>query len=79
MATIGAFEAKTHLPELLRRAEAGETIVVTRRGQPIAQISPIIAEASAISPSEAMAQLRAMRLPITLDELKEFRDEGRRC
>ncbi len=77
MTTVGAFEAKTHLPELLRRAEAGETIIVTRRGQPVAQISPIISEPQKISPSEAMDRLIAMKLPIKLDELQSLRDEGR--
>ena len=35
---IGAFEAKTHLAELLRKAEAGEEVVITRRGKPVARL-----------------------------------------
>jgi len=39
---VTAFEAKTHLfSALLDRASRGETIVVTRRGEPIAQIGPL--------------------------------------
>jgi prevent-host-death family protein len=31
-------EAKAHFAELLKAAEAGETVVVTRHGKPIARI-----------------------------------------
>jgi len=37
---IGSYEAKTKLPELLRRVESGETITITNRGKPIADIVP---------------------------------------
>ncbi|HUY67992.1 MAG TPA: type II toxin-antitoxin system prevent-host-death family antitoxin [Alphaproteobacteria bacterium] len=38
--TVSSYDAKTNLPALLRRAEKGETIVITRRGVEIAQIGP---------------------------------------
>jgi prevent-host-death family protein len=34
-------EAKAGLSELLRRAELGEEIIVTRNGEPIAKIGPL--------------------------------------
>ena len=40
MPRIGAFEAKTHLPRLLRRVQAGERFVITRHNQPIAELIP---------------------------------------
>jgi prevent-host-death family protein len=41
MKTVGLFEAKTRLSELCREvAETGETIIIARRGEPIAEISP---------------------------------------
>ena len=40
MKTVGAFEAKTHLPKLLERVAAGETIVITRHGEPMAHLVP---------------------------------------
>jgi prevent-host-death family protein len=40
MTSVGAFEAKTHLNELLQRASKGETIRITRRGVPIAKLVP---------------------------------------
>ena len=36
MSTVGAYEAKTRLSELLDRAERGERIIITRNGRPSA-------------------------------------------
>lgn len=33
-------EAKNRLPELIRAVEAGEKIIITRHGKPVAQITP---------------------------------------
>jgi prevent-host-death family protein len=41
MSEIGAYEAKTHLPELLQRVQAGERFIITRHGHPVAQLIPI--------------------------------------
>ena len=38
---IAATDAKAQLYELLRRAQNGETIIVTNRGEPIAQITKV--------------------------------------
>jgi len=40
MKTIGTFEAKTHLSELLARVSKGESIRITRRGIPVAKLVP---------------------------------------
>ncbi len=40
MKTVGAFEAKTHLNELLRQVSQGETVRITRRGIPVAKLVP---------------------------------------
>ena len=40
-ATVGAFEAKTKLAELLDKVEAGETITITRHGTAVAQLVPV--------------------------------------
>ena len=37
---IGAFEAKTRLPQILRRVQAGERFVITRHDRPIAELIP---------------------------------------
>ena len=37
---IGSYEAKTKLPEILRRVESGEAFTITNRGRPIADLIP---------------------------------------
>lgn len=38
---IGAYEAKTRLPELLRAVAGGETFVITLRDRAVAQLIPV--------------------------------------
>jgi prevent-host-death family protein len=38
MAEVGMHQAKTQLSKLVERVEAGEEIVITRRGQPAARL-----------------------------------------
>lgn len=45
MATVGSYEAKTHLPALLERVQTGESIVITRHGKAIARLVPVDEEA----------------------------------
>jgi prevent-host-death family protein len=52
--TIGLADAKAHLSEVIARVEAGDTIVVSRNGAPVAEIRPI----RRLSPSEAVARIR---------------------
>src|SRR3954469_17625425 len=40
MAEIGMHEAKTQLSKLVERVQAGEEIVITRRGKPAARLVP---------------------------------------
>jgi prevent-host-death family protein len=40
MKTVGAYEAKTHLPRLLDEVEKGATITITKHGKPVAVLSP---------------------------------------
>ena len=37
---IGAYEAKTKLPELLRQVQAGKRFTITNRGKPVAELGP---------------------------------------
>ena len=37
---IGVYEAKTHLPALLKRVEQGEKFLIRRHGTPVAQLLP---------------------------------------
>lgn len=78
---IGAFEAKTHLSSLLDRVAAGEELVITKRGKPVARLSPY-AETDADAGRAAVEAMRAFRKTLgarfTVEEILAFRDEGRR-
>jgi prevent-host-death family protein len=55
---ISLTDAKAQLTELVRRAEAGEEIVLTRHGQPAARLTPIMA---ALDRKSRRAVLEAVR------------------
>jgi prevent-host-death family protein len=38
---VSIAEAKDRLPELIRAVEAGEKVIITRDGKPVAQITPL--------------------------------------
>jgi prevent-host-death family protein len=41
MKSVGLFDAKTRLSEIVRDAEGGEPTIILRNGRPVAQIVPI--------------------------------------
>ena len=57
MLTVNLAQAKARLSELLDKVEAGEEVVITRHGRPVAHVRP------AARP----------RQPLPLDELTAFR------
>ncbi len=76
MTSIGAYEAKTHLPALLERAARGEEITITRHGTPVARLVP--AEPATTPVAETIAALRAERAGTRLDaDVRELIEEGR--
>jgi prevent-host-death family protein len=78
MITVGAFEAKTHLSTLLDRVAAGEEVVITNHGRPVARlVGALHVERARVD--EAFEKLKALRKSTTLGGLswKELRDEGR--
>jgi prevent-host-death family protein len=85
MLTVGAFEAKNTFGSLLDRAEAGEEILITRHGRPVARLVPN----STLSAEQiergraAAARIRARAAerktgPFDWQEWKAYRDEGRK-
>lgn len=54
---VAVSEAKAQLTDLVRRAEAGEEIVLTRHGQPVARIEPVRARQT---PEERRALLEQL-------------------
>ena len=41
METVGAYQAKTHLPKLLERVRRGESVTITKHGRPVALLVPV--------------------------------------
>jgi prevent-host-death family protein len=79
MRTIGAYEAKTHLPRLLDEVEQGERITITKHGRPVAVLVP--PEAAPAPDVEALLELmRQFRKGNRLNGLsiRDLIDEGRR-
>lgn len=79
MKSVGAFEAKTRLNELLRRVSDGETIRITRRGVPIAKLVPLENKGKE-DVVKAVRELREIRKKLSLGGLsiRKLIDEGRR-
>jgi prevent-host-death family protein len=79
MQTIGAYEAKTHLPKLLERVRKGERITITRHGVPIAVLLPPECQQKA-APGKIIRELRNFRKENRLNGLglKAMIEEGRR-
>ena len=80
MESIGLFEAKTHLSELVARAERGEEVVITRHNKPVAKLVPVAAgEPDAAERRAAVkALLRDARGRTLAMDWHALRDEGRR-
>ncbi len=78
MAEIGAYEAKTHLPQLLKRVKQGETIVITRHGVPIAELRQPGSKPGQDA-GAAIQNLKQFRRRHTLGKatLRELLEEGR--
>ena len=79
MKTIGLFEAKQKLSELVERASEGEQIGITRRGKLAAVLSPVRND---VTMKEAFARIEQIRkrvkpLPKGMT-IKDLIEEGRR-
>ena len=75
---IGSYDAKTKLPEILRRVEAGESFTITNRGKPVADVVPSQA-GSRLKVQTAIDNILAARKhPISDDKLDELKAVGRK-
>ncbi len=76
---VGAFEAKTHLADLLRRVDNGEEFVIERRGRPVARLVPYSRGDRQPTLAETVEQMRGLRSRLNgpLD-VRELILEGRR-
>ena len=76
--SIGAYEAKTHLPRLLAEVEAGNSVTITKHGRPVARLVPVSPRST--SPESTIAALRAARAGVHRgdDSVRDMIEEGRR-
>ena len=79
METVGAYEAKTHLPKLLERVSKGERITITKHGVPVAVLQSPDPEKT-FDIKSVIAELRNLRSKHSLGGLsiREMIKEGRR-
>ena len=76
---IGIYEAKSKLSQLVEKAEAGEEVILTRRGRPVAKIvnvAPSTRRNRALLLREIRALSRRVRIPKSVS-IKDIVAEGR--
>lgn len=80
MREIQASAAKTHFLQLLDDVERGETVAITRHGKRIAVLTPDEAhrQDQVRGALERLAQVQKRMEPVTLEEIIEWRNEGRK-
>ncbi|HOO46644.1 MAG TPA: type II toxin-antitoxin system prevent-host-death family antitoxin [Deltaproteobacteria bacterium] len=79
MRTVGAYEAKTHLSNLLERVKKGERITITKHGVPVAVLQPPDIQQKA-DPGKIILEIREFQENHRLDGLclRDMISEGRR-
>jgi len=79
MLTVTLAQAKAQLSELLNKVEAGEEVIITRRGKAVARIGPALQQRRPL-PLDTLAALHAKGRPLerpSMELLRAERDEGR--
>lgn len=78
MREVGASKARTHFSALLDEVARGETIVITRRGRPVAWLTPPEApdRRSAVAAAGTLRDLRQRVGWATTEDILQMRDEG---
>ncbi len=79
MSKVGSYQAKTHLPRLLKRVERGERITITRHGVAVAMLVPV-EQASKLDRKAAVAAMKAFSQGRRLEgiSIRELIEEGRK-
>jgi len=81
MERIGIYDARSRLSELVERVEAGEEVILTRRGQPVVRMVRAEAQARNKARAAAVKRIRALRrrmnLHITQAEIRRALAKGR--
>jgi prevent-host-death family protein len=81
METVGSYEAKTHLSQLLDRVSRGESFTITKHGTPVTRLIPL-EEKPQTDVRQVIEEIRRFRrerpIRMSVDEIKEMINEGRR-
>lgn len=82
MESIGIYEAKSRLSELVEKAEAGQDVVITRRGRPVVKLvrakpEPELDRSVIIKEIRAFAKKNKLRRKVSPRMLRRFEAEGR--
>ena len=80
MRKVSTSEAKTHLSALLDDVARGETIIITKRGRPVARLTPP-EEPDRETAIAAVTTLRDLRKRVgwaTTEDILQMRNQGRR-
>lgn len=77
---VGAYEAKTRFSQLLERVVSGEEITITRHGNPVARLVPVLPAHSIEGRREAIRKMRKLASRNRLDGLRvqDLIAEGRK-
>jgi prevent-host-death family protein len=68
--TVGTYQARKCLSELLERVDAGVEIVITRHGLPVAKLVPVKKETTAEERMAAIARIHKLGASLSLGGLK---------
>lgn len=83
MKTVGVFEGKTRFSALISDALRGETTLITRNGEPVAEIGPV-RHSEPDKAKLAAKRLRALRARLSSEgklkglDVRSLIDEGRK-
>ena len=79
MRNVNLADAKTHLSELVELAAAGETVRITRRGKPVAEITAVKKLRNPVDPSalRALTDTMPMQQETARDLVRRMRDQDR--
>ncbi len=78
MREIGSYDAKTKLPEILRRVEAGESFTITNRGRPVADVVPSSSASHEKDQAAIENILAAKKHPVSDETLTNLRGAGQK-
>ena len=79
MFEVGVYEAKTHLPSIIKRVRRGEECTITYRGEPVVTMQPVKRKKKDVAMAwrEIREYAKKNRINATLEEMIAWKNEGR--